>query len=188
MSALAVVAAAAEPDTAPQLGDLVFKPAGTAMWTQAAAYYSRGDTRWGHVGVVAAFEQGEPIIVHADMGPPKQTGHVRADPLRRFRGQAASLALFRLPLEDTQRERLAAYALDLAKAELPFDRHYRLDSEDSMYCTELVWRAWTVATGEDPIPVKSLNLGKPYIALSDLSLHPEVREIGPLEAAQPLKH
>ncbi len=170
-------------------GDLVFKGASTALWTQLAAGWSVGDKRWGHVGIVISVppdRASEAIVVHADTGtsgpaPGEEIGEVRAVPLSAYLGDVDQVGLFRLELDDTGTSRMIAYASAVAAAHTPFDRGYSLDSANNLYCTELVWRAMSEALGHDAIPQKSHRMGRTYVALSDISRHPlatEVRVIG----------
>jgi len=184
-----------------QPGDLVFKGASTAIWTELAAGWSdKADRRWGHVGLVVTVDaQGvdnadtatasadcSADIVHADTGPadPGRTlapgediGAVRDVPLEVFLGDVDHVGVFRLALDTGQRARMLAWAKGEAERNTPFDRGYNLDSENNLYCTELVWRAMSKGLGIDSIPQKSHRMGRTYIALSDLSLHPLAAEI-----------
>ena len=201
LAALPVLPAAAE-DEAPappasmagalapalQPGDLVFKGASTALWTELAAQWSTGDRRWGHVGIVisaAGRGAGPVIIVHADTGtgdPAGETvGEVRAVPLQQFLGMADQAGIYRLALSGDERARMVAWAEAQATHHIPFDRGYSLASANNLYCTELVWRALSEALGRDAIPDKSTRMGRTYIALSDLSTHPLAEEIMELD-------
>ena len=164
-----------------QPGDLLFKPATTELWTELAAHYSTGDKRWGHVGVVSEVESEAILIIHADMGPPQTIGVVEQVALNDFLGQADHVGHFRPDLEPHVRNRFIEDLRAKAASGLPFDRGYNLTSANNAYCTELVWRAWMTAEGQDPMPNKSQSLTRPYIALSDLSQHPRIIELGRID-------
>ena len=197
LAALPVLPAAAE-DEAPappasmaaalapalQPGDLVFKGASTALWTELAAQWSTGDRRWGHVGIVVSAPEaggGPVIIVHADTGvsdPAGETiGEVRGVPLDAFLGTADQAGVYRFALAPHERTRMINYAEKAARAHIPFDRGYSLDSANNLYCTELVWRALSEGLTRDALPQKSRRLGRTYVALSDLSMHPLAAEV-----------
>lgn len=165
-------------------GDLIFKPASTAFWTQIAAEYSNGDKRWGHIGVVTRVDSHGLWITHADMGQLDQIGLVVEQPLEQFIGQAEMIGHFRINLTEPQTRVFLAALASASEDRVPFDRGYDLTSANNAYCTELVWRAWKDAIGREPIAVKSSAFGKPYIALSDISLHPEVFEVQTLPSAE----
>ena len=184
-----------------QPGDLVFKGASTAIWTELAANWSDpADRRWGHVGLVLAgrnqcgtgpvsgrFLAPEPIlIVHADTGtgnpaqaaaPGESVGKVRSVSLEDFLSDVDQVGIFRLKLSPDQRTRMLSYAGKAAEDDIPFDRGYNLASENNAYCTELIWRALSAGLEQDAIPVKSTRMGRTYVALSDLSLHPLAEEV-----------
>lgn len=207
----AAAAPALEEALAPLLepGDLVFKGADSGPATQLAASWSDGDRRWGHVGIVLspakpgecpAEEQStgavqkqcnsDTIVVHADTGPgPGEEalppgaviGAVRAVSLDQFLGEADHAGLFRLQIGPEARAAMLDWAAEAARVHTPFDRGYSLASENSLYCTELVWRALSAGLGEDAVPQKSRRLGRVYVALSDLSQHPLAAEIADID-------
>lgn len=164
-------------------GDLLFKPASTGFWTEIAASYSKGDKRWGHVGVVTDVSDSSITVVHADMGPPETVGVVRSDTYDDFIGEAAFVGQFRIALSDHERTAFNHWIRKAAADAMPFDRGYSLASANNAYCTELVWRAWSAAVGRDPIPDKGKALNNPYVALSDLTLHPDIADIRIIEIA-----
>ncbi len=190
-----------------QPGDLVFKGASTAIWTQLAAGWSDAtDRRWGHVGLVVTVDtqgEGRPDaspdaggcdagIVHADTGtgnpgqppgPGEEIGAVRDVPLEAFLGDVDHVGVFRLALDADQRARMLAWARGEAERRTPFDRGYNLDSENNLYCTELIWRAMSKGLGADAVPQKSHRMGRTYIALSDLSRHPLAEELVDLDVS-----
>lgn len=163
-----------------QPGDLLFKPAGTAIWTQLAAEYSEGDKRWGHIGVVTSVDGGAIYVTHADSGDVDRIGHVTTTSYERFFGQAGHIGHFRLNLPAQERSAFIANIQKAADERVPFDRGYELTSVNNAYCTELVWRAWTMAIGHDPLPRKLTRFGKAYVALSDISQHEMTTELGRL--------
>uniref|UniRef100_UPI001F460F08 YiiX/YebB-like N1pC/P60 family cysteine hydrolase n=1 Tax=Henriciella aquimarina TaxID=545261 RepID=UPI001F460F08 len=144
-----------------------------------------GDKRWGHVGIVVAVAPA--IVVHADTGtgapahpapaPGETVGEVRAVPLADFLGDVDHAGVFRLSLSPEARTRMIAWADEAAATHTPFDRGYSLESANNLYCTELVWRALSQGLGHDALPEKSHRLGRTYVALSDLSLHPLAQEV-----------
>ena len=60
---------------------------------------------------------------------------------------------------------------DLARG-APFDAAFSLDTEEALYCTELVWRALTAAAGEDAAPRKTERVGRLFVAIDDLQASP----------------
>lgn len=165
-------------------GDLLFKGAGTATGTRIAAGWSLGDKRWGHVGIVVADAGGSLSVVHADTGEalgPGARGEVRRVPLELYLADVSALGHYHVTLEGAGREAYLAYAKSAVG--LPFDGGFSLSSENSVYCSELVWRALSAGAGADILPQKSERFGRVYVSLSDLSEHPLTREAALLALA-----
>jgi hypothetical protein len=161
-------------------GDLLFKGADSGTGATLAARWSFGDTRWGHVGVLAGDAATGWYVIHADTGTSEaaragQIGSVVSVPLSEFLTDVKQLGHFRVGLAGEDRERYVEAVS--ASVGLPFDRAYSLDSANALYCTELIWRALSAGLERDAVPKKSERFGRIYIALSDLSLHENVREV-----------
>jgi len=185
----ALAQTAAEPVPAVSAGDLLFKGADTATGTRIAANWSLGDKRWGHVGIVLEDADGALSVIHADTGEnagPGVPGEVRRVPLADFLSDVATAGHYTVALEGEAREAYLAYAESAAG--LPFDRGFSLKSENSLYCSELVWRALSAGAGADILPQKSERFGRIYVSLSDLSQHPLTREAGVLALAELTGH
>ncbi len=163
-----------------EAGDLLFKGAGTGTGTQIAAIWSHGDKRWGHVGIAVANQDGSLSVIHADTGAPRQTGKVVRVSLADYLSDVSDLGVYHIDLTGPARTAYLAYAETVVGR--PFDRAFSLESDTSLYCTELVWRAMSAALGEDPLPAKSQRLGTDYISVSDLSGHPLLREAAVVRA------
>ncbi|MFN4225034.1 MAG: YiiX/YebB-like N1pC/P60 family cysteine hydrolase [Hyphomonas sp.] len=181
-AALALLAAPAAlaqlaPEALPALksGDLLFKGAGTGAGTRLAASWSLGDKRWGHVGIVT---DGGRSVIHADTGKPGEVGAVRKVALADFLADVETLGLYDIDLTGEAREKYLGFAESAVG--LPFDHGFSIRSENSLYCSELVWRAMSAGLGRDAIPEKSERLGRTYVSLSDLSEHPLLHEAATL--------
>ena len=171
--AAATAQAQLAPDTLPALeaGDLLFKGAETGAGTRLAAGWSLGDKRWGHVGIVV---DGGQSVIHADTGEPGEVGAVRKVTLADFLADVETLGIYEIDLTGEARATYLAFAESAVG--LPFDHGFSVRSENSLYCSELVWRAMSAGLGTDAIPAKSERLGRTYVSISDLSEHPLLRE------------
>jgi uncharacterized protein YycO len=170
------------PDDLPALtpGDLLFKGADSGTGARIAAGWSLGDKRWGHVGIVAA--DGVSVI-HADTGENAlqgDPGEVRRVPLGVYIADAKTLGHYTIFLTGSQRDAYLSQAE--ASIGLPFDRGFSLKTDNSLYCSELVWRALSAGVGEDIQPQKSERFGRVYVSISDLSENPLVREAAVITA------
>lgn len=122
-------------------GDLIFRR-GRGLVSEAVIAAGQG-ARYSHVGLVLVKEN-EVFVVHA---APKETGQgdgrVRRQPLHEFANarEAETVAIFRVRDEtDTALRPLEGMAE--AVVGQPFDSDFNLDTEDRLYCTELVWRLY----------------------------------------------
>ena len=101
---------------------------------------------YSHVGIVIV-EDPRVWIVHASPDEPQGSdGSVMVEQLSEFLGpdRASAAAVYRTG-DHISAGRAAATAREYAKHSLPFDRAFDLSTADSLYCTELVWRAYLAA-------------------------------------------
>jgi hypothetical protein len=102
------------------------------------------ESPYSHVGIVH-LEGGEAGVIHTVASELTGRGYVRIEPLREFIGEdsADAAALYRP--QDASPEALRGAvraALKLAAARVPFDTRFDLETEDRLYCTELVYLAF----------------------------------------------
>lgn len=152
-------------------GDVLFKDGG-GFWGGLAARFSSNDDGYGHVGIVAAADDGGLVVIHAGGDPVSQDGRVQKTPFDSFIGASRAIGLYRPALDEAALSRALDYAERAAVRAAPFDAAFSLETEDALYCTELIWRALTAGAGEDAAPNKSMRAGKVYIALDDLQASP----------------
>jgi hypothetical protein len=125
-------------------GDIVFRR-GPSVESQAVMTMDAGST-FSHVGIVSK-ENGATFIVHVVPGegrPDVTRIEPIEDYLRSDRALAAS-AFHVVTDRPSQIETAVQFARDYAQRRVPFDSNFDLSSEDALYCTELVWRAYKKA-------------------------------------------
>ena len=141
----------------PAEGDIVFQslpnPAGMDL---VDAIEGTTSSPYSHCGMV--FQEGGEWKVIEAIGPVKIT------PLKSYvaRGRGGKVWAYRL--DESNRKHVPA-ALNAMRKDLgkPYDPRYRFDDE-AIYCSELIWRGWKAATGEElgsAVTLGSLNW-KPY--------------------------
>lgn len=162
-------------------GDLLFKGADTGAGTQLAAVWSLGDKRWGHVGIAVAGPGGSVRVIHADTGAPREAGYVLNVALEDYLSDVSELGIYKVDLSGAGRAAYLAYAESAVGR--PFDKAFSLETDQSLYCSELVWRALSEGLGRDAIPDKSERMGRVYVSVSDLADHTLVRERATVSAA-----
>lgn len=152
-------------------GDVLFK-SGDGFWGAMAARFSRSDEGFGHVGLVAPGEDGALVVIHAGGDPLAGDGRVQRASLDEFLRRATSAALYRPALDEAALGAALAYAEGALLRNAPFDAGFSLDTEEALYCTELVWRALSEAAGEDAAPRKTERAGRLFVAIDDLQASP----------------
>lgn len=146
-------------------GDVLFLN-GTSWRSRIVRWIEGADNDFSHVGIV--MKRGESVwIIHAD---PEfgQDGHgqVVAEPWRAVLSpdRASGGAVYRLTDSNTYAcESACRTADEFAKAHVPFDHNFDLNTPDRLYCTELVWQSFQKAG----IDLRPQSMGK-YLFPSDL--------------------
>lgn len=128
-------------------GDLVFRKGRSLVST--VVLMNDHASAYSHVGIVVIMN-GEPFIVHAVPGEPDENGEekVKCDtPVDFLDDEKASLfAVFRLAEDEKHLAEMAAKkSMEYYDMGLPFDKALDFKSEDKLYCTELVWKAYLEA-------------------------------------------
>ncbi|MEL6615375.1 MAG: YiiX/YebB-like N1pC/P60 family cysteine hydrolase [Bacteroidota bacterium] len=130
---------AAAVEAVAQPGDVVFRR-GQGLVSRVVLSGDR-DPEFSHVGIVAE-RDGALVVVHAtpsDNGAPEP---IRTEPLADFYApESADLGAVRRPLDPTAGRIAATAAQRLARGRA-FDPDLDLDTDDRLYCTELVWKAY----------------------------------------------
>lgn len=161
-------------------GDVLFKNGG-GIWGALAARFSENDDGYGHVGIVSIAADGGLVVIHAGGDPVTRNGRVQETGLDEFLGASKAAALYRPLLDADGATRALGYAKAAVRRNAPFDATFSLDTEEELYCTELIWRALSSALGADAVPEKSERSGKIYVAIDDLQ---ESRFLEPVWASE----
>jgi uncharacterized protein YycO len=125
-------------------GDIIFRR-GPSVESQAVMTMDGGST-FSHVGIVSK-ENGATFIVHvvSGEGAPDVT---RIEPIEDYlrSDRALAASAFRVVTDrPSQTVTAVQFASEYAKRRVPFDNNFDLTSDDALYCTELVWRAYEKA-------------------------------------------
>lgn len=125
-------------------GDIVFRKGRSLV--SAVVMMNDPSTAYSHVGIVIHID-GEPFVVHAVPGEPDENGEeiVRCDKTADFLSidKASRYAVYRL-CRDTAgfSARAASKAMEYYEKKLAFDKAFDIRSDERLYCTELVWKAY----------------------------------------------
>ncbi len=126
-----------------QEGDLVFRQ-GNGILSQALELRDK-NSQFSHVGIVKIIDN-LPLIIHASTGKPLgNNAIVKMESIEDFlqKDLASAVGVYRLDRANYNlRKNAANLAYQYSLKQVPFDADFSLQSEDKLYCTELVWRAY----------------------------------------------
>ncbi len=123
-------------------GDLVFRQSDTL-----ASHYVRtlqADALYSHIGIIVLID-GKPTVIHAMPPDGKYEGRTVQETLNTFLTDVTGFAIYRVTASPAQAEIAAQVAKQFAEDQTPFDIQFDLTTDESLYCTELVWKAWQAA-------------------------------------------
>jgi hypothetical protein len=146
-------------------GDLVFR-LGRSFGSQAVISVDPMSS-YSHVGILAAGEDTNWYVIHVMPQAVTDANPVRLQPLSEFisTDQAAAFAFYRF--EGSDREHVRAVAVANARTYyangVVFDSQFDLSTDNAMYCTELVWKAY-LAAGVDLLDGRLDALEGPFFS------------------------
>lgn len=128
-------------------GDLVFRKGRSLV--SRIVLIKDAKTDYSHIGIIA-FIGPEPFVIHAVPGEPGENGEevVKCESPEDFLSteKASKFVVYRLAQDTIGYGRLAACkALEYYHEKLPFDKAMNFRTDDKLYCTELVWKAYLSA-------------------------------------------
>ncbi len=121
-------------------GDLLFRVG--RGWRAGAVSAASGQSLT-HVGIVDQNTNGQLYVIHASPPEPGKMGMVRRELLGSYasRSDAIALQAIRLTLPKKVIRGMLREARIQVYHQTPFDDSFDLESQNRIYCTELVWRA-----------------------------------------------
>jgi len=157
--------------------------------------FSKREQSYSHSGV-AFLEDGQYVVYHSMTGHENPDGLCRRDPFDSFVNPAGKtgLGIFQYQLSDPEKERLHHIMKTNYSTKLPFDLVFNLKTNDSMYCSEMIFKGLKAATnGRVVLPSSYIKNFKPkimgykasstffkqfeYIGIDDLYLNPFCKEV-----------
>jgi hypothetical protein len=122
-------------------GDIIFRR-GSSAESQAVMTVDVGSS-FSHVGIISQ-ENGATLVIHVTPGE-GVADVTKIEPIQEYLRSDRALAAtaYRVVTDDpSQTEAAVQIAKDYAERRTPFDNAFDLTSDDALYCTELVWRAY----------------------------------------------
>jgi Permuted papain-like amidase enzyme, YaeF/YiiX, C92 family len=109
--------------------------------------FNRKDKSYSHAGIVL-FEKGYPFIYHIVNGEENPGEKMRRDSLSHFADPRKNLAfgIFRYKLNDIEIKKIKALIRNWYKKGVRFDPEFDLDTDNKMYCSEMIMKALAKGT------------------------------------------
>jgi hypothetical protein len=158
-------------------GDVVLRKS-IGTFSKLLADVNLRDKSYSHCGI-AVVEDGYPFIYHAIGGEDEKRPCIRRDSAGRFLSPRVCTAagIARYSFADTVVEVVKNAIAGYRRRRPVFDTRFSLQSADSLYCSEFVWRIITTATGDTAyIPVSSISQGH-FVGTDDLFLNPHANVV-----------
>lgn len=181
-------------DSLLQDGDLVMR-SDNDLESLALQNFSDSDRTYSHSGI-AFKEDGHFMVYHSMTGSENPSGLCRKDPFDSFVSplRKTGFGIFRYKLSAKEKETFHKLLQENIDRKMPFDIHFNLKTDDSLYCSEMIYKTLKVATGgRVVIPTTTISNFRPkilgftfkniflkkfeYVSLDNLYLNPFCKEI-----------
>ena len=160
-----------------QNGDFIYR-LGNGLFSDFIKDMSRFDKRFSHVGIVYTSNLGDSVfVIHAEADDRTGIGLVKKEPLTVFLHNVRDWGVFRLKTDEMYQKRIAEYAFQYQKLQIPFDSSFEEKDSSAFYCTELVKHCVNNAVNQVLIQAKTIRNGKAFIAIDDTYLIDSVQLI-----------
>lgn len=150
-------------------GDLILR-AGKDEMSQLFCRLNARNKNYAHCGVVFKTDSGC-YVYHVIGGVENPDGSVVCEPIARFVNKANNTrwAIVHYDLDSLSRIAFCEKIVQYAQQHVIFDMQFDLATEQQMYCSEMVCKAFAFATHDTAyIPKTISHSGKPYIAIDNL--------------------
>ena len=157
--------------------------------------FSKREKLYSHAGIVFKEDSGW-MVYHSMTGVENPSGAVRKDPYSSFvdPDKKTGFGLYRYAISSDEIQKLhEQFKAGLAK-KIPFDIRFNLLTDDSMYCSEMIYKSLRKVTdGRVVLPTSTIRNFKPkimgyklnhvffkrfdYVGLDDLYLNPYCKKI-----------
>ncbi|MEO5893884.1 MAG: hypothetical protein ABIQ31_26745, partial [Ferruginibacter sp.] len=125
--------------------------------------FSQKDRTYSHSGIIFK-EDSSWVVYHAIAGPENPAASIRREPFDSFVDplKKTGFGVFRYRLSPTEIDAFHSLYKNYYAQKLPFDKSFNLKTEDSMYCSEIIYKSLKKVTGNRVIlPTSVLRNFKP---------------------------
>lgn len=131
-----------------QEGDMVFR-LNMDGYSQFIKIFSRQDKQFSHAGVVI-MEDKNPVVYHMINGDESRESKIIKSSFEEFINPKKNYAfgIYRNDLAENELQALVTQTKQWHNEGIEFDFHFNLQSDDKMYCSEMIAKAITQATNK----------------------------------------
>lgn len=151
-----------------QTGDLLVRR-GDDMTSYMLSQLNTKDKTYSHCGIVVV-EEGYPYVYHSIGGEDNPDQVIRRDSTHDWCSPANNLsfAAYRYHISDSVKNRFVRYVRGFYREKRMFDMNFDLQTNDRLYCSEMIYKALCKATGDDDCIQLSNNYGRRFVGVDDL--------------------
>lgn len=156
-------------------GDLVLRT-GNDLISELFTRLNQHDKTFSHCGILMQ-ENGQWMVYHAIGGEENPDEHLRKEPLQHFISPEHNLGygVCRYPFTAAHQLRLRTILDSLYKNGVRFDMQFNLQSDDRLYCAEMVYKAFNKTLGIASFCQTSMHQGFEYVSTDNLFLHDSMK-------------
>ncbi|MCB9232432.1 MAG: hypothetical protein H6581_12255 [Bacteroidia bacterium] len=159
-------------------GDLVLRR-GKGFVSDAMLNFCKKDPRYSHTGIIKRDENGKLWVFHSIGGESRESNAMLKEPVEIFchPDAAFNFGLYRWDLSESELYSFDSLIVTYYNAGLEFDLDFDMSTDETMYCSEMIYKALNVATkGKNFIPLSTV-MDKPYVAVDDLYLNDHCKKL-----------
>ncbi len=152
-------------------GDIVLRT-GADITSYMFTQMNRQNKTYSHCGIVVV-EDGYPFIYHSIGGEDNPDQKLKRDSAGFWFSPANNLGhgVVRYDMTSIQCERLVQSTLRFFREQIPFDMDFDLNTDDRLYCAELVYKVVNEAMDNPEYIKASTMFGYAFVAIDNLFLH-----------------
>lgn len=158
-------------------GDLVVRR-GDDMTSYMLSKLNVEDKTYSHCGLVVV-EGGYPYVYHSIGGEDnpdelmrKDSAHVWFSPVNNH-----AFAVYRYDMADSTINSLVGQLGDYYRKKKMFDMEFDMATEDRLYCSEMIYKAISGATGDKSYIPTAKNYGKVFVGVDNLYMNPHATPV-----------
>jgi hypothetical protein len=158
-------------------GDLIFRD-GKSFISHALKQFNRKDDRYSHAGIIHK-EGDQTYVYHCIGGEGNENNKMMKEKLSSFCADTHvnAFAIYRPALEFDQLRLIDSLAGNYFNQGIEFDSKFNLEDSRRMYCTELIYKVFKEALGNDNFISLTNMAGVTYVSCDDIFLHSQMQEL-----------